>query len=183
MKKYKRLLESYLETQAVNIFTKKFAKQTEDQVIEQMEDQIPYEDFESGDLKYLFSFEDFVYILLYACDYKGSAELNKQVRDFLSDYIDTDFEYFQDLSQSQIKNIVKIIKSNFSKLRINYVAYVKEVLVDYFDNIEEGIRDKRVLDYLRTYFPYSRSEWISDVSLKVLGKTLKKGYETVIEFK
>lgn len=174
MKRYKRKLnESYLETQAVDLFFKKLAVQATNQI----EDS----NYEPVDLHFKLSFSDFVSTILYASDYVQYKNTDAYIRNFLSEYTVVEDKLFQDQPTAQIKKYETILKQNFSKLKLD-VKDVSFAIADSLSSLSSELKDRQVKDYWKEYFNYSTKEWISDIEIIVLKKVIKKGYETIIEF-
>jgi len=175
MEKYKsKFKESFLEKNAVDLIYKNLSQQVEKQI----EDA----NYEPIDLEVTLSFSDFVNILLYACDYNSGVKFDSIVRNFLAVYTEVDHVLFQDQSGSNINRYEKVIKQNFNNLKIDYKSF-SEVIAEYFYHLNLHFKDKMTRDYWKEYFPYTVKEWMSDLGIIINKKVVKKGYETVIEFK
>ena len=175
MEKYKsKFKESFLEKNAVDLIYKNLSQQVEKQI----EDA----NYEPIDLEVTLSFSDFVNILLYACDYNSGVKFDSTVRNFLAVYTEVNSASFQDQSGSNINRYEKVIKQNFNNLKIDYKAF-SEIIAEYFYNLNYHFKDRMVKDYWKEYFPYTIKEWMSDLGIIINKKMVKKGYETIIDFK
>jgi hypothetical protein len=121
MKRYKKYFkEAVLKNYAVDFIIKNF----EDQ-FKQQQDKLEY----GEEIIFNLSIKEFVYILLYASDYRGGKDYDDIIRKFT--FI-PDEELFQELDFQMISTIVRDIIRNISIIlkSINWTKFLRNEIID-----------------------------------------------------